>query len=65
MLFNFEGVFSYPDNQDLFIAIPSMEKMQQNIVVALDNLEKEVKFSWIEKDKDSLKVQGKLKISKL
>ncbi len=62
---NFEGVFSYPDQPDLFIAIPSMEKMQKNIVVDLSKLSKKVEFSWTEKDKDNLKISGDLTISKL
>ena len=63
--FNFEGVFSYPEQPGLFIAIPSMEIMQKNIVVDLDNINKKIEFNWIEKTKDNLSVQGSLKISKL
>jgi hypothetical protein len=65
IMFNFEGVFSYPDNPDVFIAIPSMEKMQKNIVVDLDKIDKKVEFSWIEKDKDNLLVKGSLKLTKI
>jgi len=65
ILFNFEGVFSYPEQPDLFITIPSMEKMQKNIVVKLDELEKKVEFNWTEKDKDNLKINGDLQISTL
>ena len=62
MLINFEGVFSYLDNPNLFIAIPSMEKMQKNIVISLEKISKGIEFSWTEKDKDNLKVKGKLRI---
>lgn len=65
ILFNFEGVFSYPSNPNLFIAIPSMEKMQKNIVVDLDKINKKIEFSWTEKDKDNLKISGTLSISKI
>jgi hypothetical protein len=63
--FNFEGVFSYPKQTDLFIAIPSTEKMQKNIQVSLKNLTKATEFSWTEKDKDNLKIKGTLKIKKI
>jgi len=62
---NFGGVFSYPGNTDVFAAIPSMEVMQKNIVVDVKNIKKEISFKWEEKDKDNLKVSGKLKIRKL
>lgn len=65
IMFNFEGVFSYPKNPDLFIAIPSMERMQQNIILSLNKINEAVKFSWTEKDKDNLSVKGSLKISKV
>ncbi|MBN1331919.1 hypothetical protein JW978_03475 [Candidatus Dojkabacteria bacterium] len=61
---NFESVLSYPDHNDVFVAIPSMEKMQKNIVIDLEDLNKTVDFKWIEKDKDNLQVSGKVKISK-
>jgi hypothetical protein len=65
ILFNFEGVFSYPNNPSVFIAIPSMEKMQKHIVVDLKNISQKVEFNWTEKDKDNLKVFGTLLINKL
>jgi hypothetical protein len=65
IMFNFEGVFSYPENTEVFIAIPSMEKMQKNIVVDLDKIDKKVEFNWTEKDKDNLSVRGTLKLSKI
>jgi hypothetical protein len=61
---NCESVFSFPDNPDLFVAIPSMEKMQKNIVIPLDKLTKKVSFKWMEKDKDNLKVDGSVVIKK-
>ncbi len=65
IMFNFEGVFTYPNNPDVFIAIPSMEQMQENIVINLDAMREKVTFSWKEKDKDNLLVKGSLKIKKL
>ncbi len=65
ILINFEGVFSYPSNPNLFIAVPSMEKMQKNIVVNLKDISKKIEFSWTEKDKDNLKISGTLLISKI
>ena len=65
LLLNFESVFSYPKHTDVFIAIPSMEKMQKNIVVDIKNLKEKKNFKWIEKDKDNLKVEGTIEIKKL
>ena len=64
LLFNFESTLSYPENTDVYVAIPSMEKMQEEIVVSVEELTKTVDFKWTEKDKDNLKVEGSLKISK-
>ena len=65
MLVNFESVLSYPHHPGVFIAIPSMEQMQKNIQVDLANLGSKTNFSWIEKDKDGLKVSGNIQFSKL
>jgi hypothetical protein len=65
MYINFESVLSYPDNTDVYIAIPSMEAMQENIIVDLDKLESKFSFEWTEKDKDNLKVKGSIKFNKL
>jgi len=64
LMINFESVLSFPKNTDVFVAIPSMEKMQKNIVVDTKDITKKIEFNWIEKDKDNLKVEGDLKISK-
>jgi len=61
ILFNFDGVFSYK-NPNLLIAIPSTEKMQENIRVKIDDLKKEVEFEWVEKNKDNLKISGTLQV---
>ena len=42
LLFNFESTLSFPKNTDVFIAIPSMEKMQEEIVVPVKDLTKKV-----------------------
>ena len=65
ILINFESLFSYPKQTDLYIAIPSMEAMQKNIVVNKNDLYKKIEFSWTEKNKDNLKVSGDLKIKKV
>lgn len=62
---NFEGVFSYPEHTDVFVAIPSMEQMQKNIVVDVKKFGKAVKFNWTEKDKDNLKVSGEATVRKI
>ncbi len=62
MQINFESVLSFPKHTDVYVAIPSMEKMQENIVVDLDKIDNQVKFKWTEKDKDGLKVEGSLKV---
>lgn len=65
MLINFESVLSFPDNSDLYVAIPSMEKMQGNIVVDMKDLNKKVDFKWVEKDKEGLKVEGSVKVKEI
>jgi hypothetical protein len=65
MSINFESVLSFPDNTDLFVVIPSMEKMQENIVLDIKDLDKKVDFKWIEKDKDGLKVEGSIKVKEI
>ncbi len=65
ILINFESVLSYPKHSDVYVAIPTMEKMQKNIVVNIKNIESKIDFSWTEKDKDNLKVSGSLKFSKI
>jgi hypothetical protein len=65
MSINFESVLSFPDNTDLYIAIPSMEKMQDNVVVDMKDLDKKVDFKWKEKDKDGLKVEGSVKVKEI
>ena len=62
LMLNFEGLFTYPEYTNAFISIPSTEKMHQNISFDIDDLEKPVKFSWTEKDKDNLRVKGSAKI---
>ena len=64
LVINCESVFSFPNHNDVFVAIPSMEKMQENIVIDLKKKEKLVSFEWIEKDKDNLKVSGSIQIKK-
>ena len=61
ILVNCEGVFSYPDHTDAFVAIPSMEKMQENVIIPLDKITDEVEFNWTEKDKDNLNVEGTIR----
>lgn len=63
--FNFEGVFTYPKNSNLLIALPSTQKMQENIQVNLNKLEEKIEFNWLEKEKDDLKVSGELQIKKI
>ena len=63
--FNCEGVFSYPNLPGCFAAIPSMEAMQENLVVPVSDLYEIVSFEWIEPDKDNLKVKGTLQIKPL
>jgi hypothetical protein len=65
MSINFESVLSFPDNTDLFVVIPSMEKMQENIVLDIKDLDKKVDFKWIEKDKDGLRVEGSIKVKEI
>ena len=42
-----------------------MEKMQKNIKVPLNKLDKKVSYKWNEKDKDNLKIEGTLKLESL
>ena len=65
LLFNFESTLSFPKNTDVFVAIPSMEKMQEEIVVPVKDLTKKVDFKWIEKDKGNFKGRGKYKVKKI
>jgi hypothetical protein len=65
MSINFESVLSFPNNDDLYVAIPSMEKMQENIVLDIKELDKKVEFKWVEKDKDGLKVEGSIKVREI
>lgn len=62
---NFESVLSFPKNTDLYIAIPSMEKMQENIVLDIKDLDKRISFEWVEKDKDGLRVEGDIRVEKI
>ena len=66
--FSFESVLSFPElaaNKTLYFSIPSMEKMQKNIKVPLNKLDKKVSYKWNEKDKDNLKIEGTLKLESL
>ena len=63
--FNCEGVFSYPNLPGCFTAIPSMEMMQENLVIPTSDLYKTITFQWVEPDKDNLKVKGTLQIKPL
>ena len=66
LLLNFENVFTYPKiKEEIYYAIPSGEKMQENIVVELALLNDEVDFEWEEKDKDGLTINGSVKIKEL
>ena len=58
---NCESVFAYPDHPDAFMSIPSMEAMQENIILDLDNPDEEQAFSWTEPDKDNLQVSGTIR----
>ena len=62
ILINCESVLSFPNNNDVFVAIPSMGKMQENIVIDLKDKDKKVSFSWVEEDKDNLEVSGSIQI---
>lgn len=61
---NFESVLAYPKNTDLFISIPTMEKMQENIRTTKKDMYSKHEFTWSEKDKDDLKVSGSFVIKK-
>ena len=63
--FNCEGVFAYPESPGCYAAIPSMEAMQQNLVVPSEDLYEVVTFHWKEPDKDNLEVKGTLQIKPL
>ncbi len=63
--FSFESVLAFPELQaqkTIYCAIPSQEKMQENLLMNADDLGQEIDFEWQEKDKDNLKVKGKLKV---
>jgi hypothetical protein len=65
---SFESVFALPKlqaAQTVYNVIPSQEKMQKNVVFDIDKLDKKTTFSWIEKDKDGLKIKGSAEIKKL
>lgn len=65
---SFESVFALPEQQaskTVYNAIPSQEKMQQNVVFDTDNLSKKINFSWTEKEKDNLKIEGSANINEL
>lgn len=59
---NFEGVFSYPEMPDVYMILPTTDKMQENIKFDLDELDQPVAFSWI--DQDGLSVSGEARISR-
>jgi hypothetical protein len=63
--FNCEGVFSYPNHPGCHAAIPSMQAMQENLVIPTGNLYETVTFHWKEPDKDNLEVKGTLQIKPL
>lgn len=65
LIINFESVLSYPKHTDVYVAIPSMEEMQKNIVLDLKKLESKIKFKWVEKDKDNLNISGSIKFTKI
>jgi len=58
-------VFAYPESPGCYAAIPSMEAMQQNLVVPSEDLYEVVTFHWKEPDKDNLEVKGTLQIKPL
>jgi hypothetical protein len=55
---NCEGVFSYPDHTDAFVAISGMEAMQANMCLDLDHMDEKQTFEWSEPDKDNLEAAG-------
>lgn len=66
--FSFESVFALPKEQakqTVYTVIPSQEQMQKHVVVEKEKLEKKITFSWMEKDKDNLKIKGDLQILKI
>lgn len=63
--FNCESVFSYPEMPGCHAAIPSVEAMQENLVVQLSALYQLAAFEWREADKDHLAVKGTLQIKPL
>ncbi|MDD3647415.1 MAG: hypothetical protein PHS44_02845 [Candidatus Dojkabacteria bacterium] len=65
LLINCESVFSFPDNPDVYVAIPSMDKMQKNMVIGLKEKGKKKVFNWTEKDKDNLEVEGSIILREL
>jgi len=65
LLINFESTLSFLDVPDAYVAIPSMEKMQNNIQIDINQINRKVKFAWTESDKDNLKVSGSIQINKI
>ena len=55
---NCEGVFSYPQHPGCYAALPAMEAMQSNVVVAMESIGEVCEFDWTEADKDNLQVSG-------
>ncbi|MHA1540986.1 MAG: hypothetical protein ACTSXL_01585 [Alphaproteobacteria bacterium] len=60
----FEGAFTYPKTS-AFYAIPKKENMEKHVVLQAKNLDKKTSFSWVEKQNNSLNVNGTIKIIKL
>jgi len=66
LLLNFEEVFTYPQiKEHLHYAIPSAEKMQDNIIVDIALLDEKFDFEWEEEDNYALTVQGTVQIKEL
>ena len=65
---SFESVFALPKlqaSQTLYYAIPSQEKMQENIALDINKLSEKKKFAWTEKEKDNVKIEGTVLVKKL
>jgi hypothetical protein len=65
IMLNFEGVFTYPDFTDSFYAVPTTEKMHENISFEIGDIYKPVDFSWKEEDKDNLEIKGSATIKRI
>ncbi len=66
--FSFNSVLALPDIQaekELYYAIPSQQIMEEKIVLPIENRNDVISFSWEEKNKDGLKVSGKLRVEEL